>query len=158
MPEFESIGIIHSPFRDPSNMPIQPGGNSSKRGYADINPAYAEGLKDLDGFSHLILLYHFHRTTQVRLTVTPFLDREPRGVFSTRAPTRPNPIGLSIVRLESIDGCRLHLLNLDILDGTPLLDIKPYVPAFDHQEGVRIGWLAPSTDEVSDAHSDDRFV
>jgi tRNA-Thr(GGU) m(6)t(6)A37 methyltransferase TsaA len=111
----------------------------------------------LAGFSHIILLYHFHRVRQARLTVVPFMDDEPRGVFATRAPSRPNPIGLSIVRLLGIEGNLLQIENVDIVDGTPLLDIKPYVPAFDHNDAERIGWLEATGDRVKEQKSDGRF-
>jgi tRNA-Thr(GGU) m(6)t(6)A37 methyltransferase TsaA len=105
----------------------------------------------------VILIYHLHQTKRVDLTVTPFMDSEPRGLFATRAPTRPNPIGISIVALLGIDGNILQLGNVDILDGTPLLDIKPYVPKFDAPERVRCGWLDDSDGDVRSARSDDRF-
>jgi len=151
------IGIIHTPFKEVENMPIQPSGATGIRGTVELFPEFADGLKDLDGFSHLILLYHFHGSRGYKLTVTPFLDSEPRGVFATRAPKRPNPIGLSIVNLLQIRGCSLEIENVDILDGTPLLDIKPYVPEFDHQENCRIGWLEQVRGTAKARKSDDRF-
>ena len=151
------IGIIHTPFKELENMPIQPSGAAGIRGTVELFPEFIEGLKDLDGFSHLILLYHFHESRGYKLVVTPFLDSKPRGLFSTRAPKRPNPIGLSIVRLIQIQGCSLDVENVDILDGTPLLDIKPYVPEFDHQEDCRIGWLGKARGEVRNKRSDKRF-
>lgn len=151
------IGIIHTPFKELENMPIQPSGAAGIPGTVELFPEFAEGLKDLDGFSHLILLYHFHESCGYRLAVTPFLDSRPRGLFATRAPKRPNPIGLSTVRLIRIRGCSLDIENVDILDGTPLLDIKPYVPEFDHQEGCRIGWLEQVRGMVKAKKSDDRF-
>jgi len=154
---FRPIGIIHAPFKELQNMPIQPSGAAGIRGTVDLYPEFAEGLKDLDGFSHLILLYRFHESRGYRLIVTPFLDSEPRGVFATRAPKRPNPIGLSIVNLLQIRGCSLEIENVDILDGTPLLDIKPYVPEFDHQENCRIGWLEQVRGTAKARKSDDRF-
>ena len=138
-------------------MPIQPSGAAGIHGTVELFPEFAEGLKDLDGFSHLILLYNFHQSSGYRLTVTPFLDSEPRGVFATRAPKRPNPIGLSIVRLARIQGATLDIENVDMLDGTPLLDIKPYVPDFDHQADCRIGWLEQVRGMVGERRSDDRF-
>jgi tRNA-Thr(GGU) m(6)t(6)A37 methyltransferase TsaA len=120
-------------------------------------PELAAGLKDLEGFSHVILLYHLHKVRRVDLTVTPFLDSEQRGVFATRAPTRPNPIGLSIVALLRIEGNRLYLGNVDILDGTPLLDIKPYVPEFDQPLEARAGWLEEVRGKVRSVKSDERF-
>ena len=151
------VGVIHTPFKELENMPIQPSGAAGVRGTVELFPEFAEGLKDLDGFSHLILLYHFHESRGYKLIVTPFLDSEPRGVFATRAPKRPNPIGLSIVRLVQVRGYTLDIENVDILDGTPLLDIKPYVPEFDHQENCRIGWLEKARGEVRNKRSDERF-
>jgi|LFRM01.1.fsa_nt_gb tRNA-Thr(GGU) m(6)t(6)A37 methyltransferase TsaA len=155
---YRPIGIIRSPFTDPRNMPIQPVSESSAPGVAEVFEEYAEALKDLDGFSHVILLYHFHRVNRVDLTVTPFMGTEARGLFATRAPTRPNPIGLSVVELLSINGRRLLLKNVDILDGTPLLDIKPYVPQFDQPAAARAGWLEKTDKSVRSMKSDDRFV
>lgn len=156
-PSFQPIGTIHSPFTDTHNVPIQPTAAAGVRGSIEVSSEVAEGLKDLAGFSHVILLYHFHRVTQTRLMVVPFLDDVPRGVFATRAPSRPNPIGLSIVRLLGIEGNTMEIENVDIVDGTPLLDIKPYVPAFDHQEAERVGWLTRSGDRVAETKSDGRF-
>jgi len=156
---YQPIGIIHSPFTDLKDMPIQPASLSSAPGTVEIYPQYLAGLQDLDGFSHIILIYHLHRITRTDLTVTPFLDSKPHGVFATRAPTRPNPIGLSIVRLQRIEAERLYVDSIDILDGTPLLDIKPYVPDFDQPEPpVKIGWLENAPGRVQTFRSDERFV
>ena len=155
---YRPIGTIHSPFVDLRNMPIQPTSESSAPGTAEVFPEFAEGLGDLDGFSHVILLYHLHRTRRAALSVVPFLGDRPRGLFATRAPTRPNPIGLSIVELVRIEGHRLHLANIDVLDATPLLDIKPYVPQFDRPEQVRVGWIAAAQGEVGRRRSDGRFA
>ena len=138
-------------------MPIQPTGQASAPGVAEVLPEFALGLKDLEGFSHIILLYHLHEVRRVELMVTPFLDSEVRGVFATRAPTRPNPIGLSIVELLRVEGNRLYLGNVDILDGTPLLDIKPYVPEFDQPANARAGWLEARRGKVRTVKSDERF-
>jgi tRNA-Thr(GGU) m(6)t(6)A37 methyltransferase TsaA len=154
---FRPIGIIHTPFKELQNMPIQPSGAAGIRGTVELFSEFAEGLKDLDGFSHLILLYHFHESRGYKLIVTPFLDSNPRGLFATRAPKRPNPIGLSTVRLIRIRECSLDIENVDILDGTPLLDIKPYVPEFDHQENCQIGWLEQARGKVRNKRSDKRF-
>jgi len=156
--EYHPIGIIRSPFERLEGMPIQPAGASSAQGRVEVFPEYAEGLKDLDGFSHVILLYHLHRVKDWDLIVTPFMDSHPRGVFSTRAPKRPNPIGISVVKLLSIDGATLHIENMDILDGTPLLDIKPYVPEFDQYPADRIGWLERANGSVQEKKSDRRFA
>lgn len=154
---YRPIGIIHSPFSDIKGMPIQPSGAEKVAGSIEIYPEFADGLKDLDGFSHIILLYHFHRSTDFSLIVTPFLDTEPRGVFATRAPKRPNSIGLSIVRLLKVDRNILHIENVDVLDGTPLLDIKPYVPDFDQHPVDRIGWLEKARGRALSHKADDRF-
>lgn len=155
--EFEPIGIIHSPFADLAGMPIQPAGAAGIKGTIEVFEKFHPGLKDLDGFSHIILLYHFHYSHRFNLRVVPFLDTEPRGVFATRAPKRPNPIGLSVVQLDKIEDGVLSIRNVDILDGTPLLDIKPYVPEFDAQVKVRTGWLEKTGKTVSNRKSDDRF-
>jgi tRNA-Thr(GGU) m(6)t(6)A37 methyltransferase TsaA len=155
---YRPIGVIHSPFVDLKGMPIQPAGQAAAPGRAEVFPEFGEGLKDLDGFSHVILLYHLHEVRRAALTVKPFLGRELRGVFSTRAPTRPNPIGLSIVELVQMEGNMLHLANVDILDATPLLDIKPYVPQFKQPRNVRTGWLAAAGLKVKPTKSDDRFA
>ena len=154
---YRPIGIIHSPFKDLREMPIQPSGRLSAPGRVEIHPDFTAGLKDLDGFSHVILLYHLHKVKRVDLSVTPFLDSQPRGIFATRAPTRPNPIGLSIVKLVKIEGNTLHVDNIDILDSTPLLDIKPYVPEFDQPQEAHIGWLEQARGKVKSAKSDERF-
>jgi tRNA-Thr(GGU) m(6)t(6)A37 methyltransferase TsaA len=155
--EFSPIGIIHSPFKDLEEMPIQPSGKASSEGAAEIFAEYLPGLKDLDGFSHVILIYYLHAVKRVDLQVTPFLDEQPRGIFATRAPTRPNPIGLSIVRINRVKGTKIFLSDIDILDGTPLLDIKPYVPDFDQPDEVKIGWLQSAKAKVRGQKSDDRF-
>jgi tRNA-Thr(GGU) m(6)t(6)A37 methyltransferase TsaA len=154
---YRPIGTIHSPFTDLQDMPIQPTSRASAPGVAEVLPELAAGLQDLAGFTHIILLYHLHQVRRIDLTVTPFLGSEPRGVFATRAPTRPNPIGLSIVRLVRIEGNRLYLGNVDILDGTPLLDIKPYVPEFDRPARARAGWLEGTRGRVHSTRSDGRF-
>jgi tRNA-Thr(GGU) m(6)t(6)A37 methyltransferase TsaA len=138
---YKPIGIIHSPYKDPGDAPIQPLYAHDVEGSVDIVPEYREGLRDIEGFSHIMLLYHFHLTKNFSLMVKPYLDDRLRGVFATRAPIRPNPIGLSIVRLMNVEGEKLLIRDVDIIDGTPLLDMKPYVPEFDHREGVTIGWL-----------------
>jgi len=135
------IGEIHSPFTDKRETPIQ-ASRSTATGQVEVYPAYVAGLRDLDGFSHIILLYAFHRSDDYALSVTPFLDDQERGLFATRYPARPNPIGLSIVRLLAIRDQVLEIEGADMLDGTPLLDIKPYVPDFDAQTEVRTGWYA----------------
>lgn len=139
---YRPIGIIHSPHKDPEQTPIQPMFAAGCRGTAEIFPEYVDGLRDLDGFSHIYLLYHLHLARPGPLLVTPFLQRIERGVFATRSPHRPNPIGLSIVRLERRECNLLYLDGLDMLDGTPLLDIKPYTSRFDCIQSTRDGWIA----------------
>jgi len=140
---YKPIGIIHSPFKETNGMPIQPIGAKGILGSVEIFPEFCEGLKDIEGFSHIILVYHFHRSKGYSLLVKPFVDDKKRGVFATRAPRRPNPIGISVVRLVKVERCNLQVEGIDVLDGTPLLDIKPYVPEFDFEDRVKVrtGWL-----------------
>lgn len=154
---FSPIGIIHSPFTELDGMPIQPSAGKGTKGHILINEGFVEGLKDLDGFSHICLLYHFHLSNSYSLEVVPFLDNQLRGVFSTRAPKRPNPIGLSVVRLNKIIMNRLEIENVDIIDGTPLIDIKPYVPDMDEIDALKIGWLSKHEKEIYSKKSDQRF-
>jgi tRNA-Thr(GGU) m(6)t(6)A37 methyltransferase TsaA len=149
------IGIIHTPFTDTSGMPIQPSRGRGVRGEVEVFPDFVEGLVDLEGFSHIVLLFHLHRSRGYELRVTPFLDTVSRGLFATRAPRRPNPIGLSVVRLVAVDDGVLTIEDLDILDGSPLLDIKPYIPDFDREDEIRLGWLDGVRNR--DVVSDDRF-
>ena len=155
---YQPIGIIHTSFSNIEGMPIQPAGAANIRGTVKIFEEYSEGLKDLDGFSHIILIYHFHQAQSVKLVVTPFLDTLPHGVFSTRAPSRPNPIGLSVVRLLKVEQNILRIENVDILNDTPLLDLKPYVPEFDQHPGEHIGWLKQAKGKIENTRSDDRFA
>ncbi|MBD3182042.1 tRNA (N6-threonylcarbamoyladenosine(37)-N6)-methyltransferase TrmO [Candidatus Poribacteria bacterium] len=154
---YKPIGIIHSPFKDTKNMPIQPIGAKGIKGTVELETEYKDGLKDLDGFSHIILIYDFHLSDDYSLQVKPFLDDIPKGVFAIRAPKRPNSIGISVVRLNSIENTTLHISNVDIVDGTPLLDIKPCVPHFDCLEDVCIGWLSDRVGSAVDKKSDERF-
>jgi tRNA-Thr(GGU) m(6)t(6)A37 methyltransferase TsaA len=151
------IGTIRSPFKEVKGTPIQPCAAEGVPGEVVVDPEYAAGLKDLDGFSHIILFYHFHESKGFSLEVTPFLDDQPRGLFATRAPKRPNAIGVSVVRLTKVEGNVLHILDVDILDGTPLLDIKPYVPKCDARQTDRIGWFAKNVGSIDEARADERF-
>ena len=135
------IGVIHSPFTDKSRTPIQ-ASRSRAIGRIEVYPEFAEGLQDVEGFSHLILLYVFHHSSEYTLRVKPFLDDQWRGLFATRHPSRPNPLGLSVVRLLERRDNLLEIEGVDTLDGTPLLDIKPYVPEFDVRMEVSTGWYA----------------
>jgi tRNA (adenine37-N6)-methyltransferase len=149
------IGIIKSPHQRSEGTPVQAARAAGVHGTVEVFPEYAAGLRDLDGFERIWLVYWFDRAKPAQLVVTPYLDTTPRGLFATRAPSRPNPIGLSAVRLLEISGCVLKVDSLDILDNTPLLDIKPYVPAFDVFQTKRIGWCADIQSNASVA--DGRF-
>jgi tRNA-Thr(GGU) m(6)t(6)A37 methyltransferase TsaA len=151
------IGVIKSPFRDIQGTPIQPCGARGVQGEIEIKEEFIPGLRDLEGFSHIILIYHFHLSRGFSLEVKPFLDDRMHGVFATRAPKRPNPIGISVVELVKIDGKKLHIKDVDIVDGTPLLDIKPFVPEFDNRETARIGWLDGTSRKAKAVKADDRF-
>ncbi|NLW68634.1 MAG: tRNA (N6-threonylcarbamoyladenosine(37)-N6)-methyltransferase TrmO [Bacteriovoracaceae bacterium] len=156
--EYNPIGVIHSPFKEAKGMPVQPSGAAGVKGTVEIFPEFAEGLKDLDGFSHIYLIYHFHQSIGYSLVVTPFMDTDRHGVFATRAPRRPNPVGISVVKLNKIDGPVLSIENVDILDGTPLLDIKPYVPDFDDHPADSTGWLEKARGASKTVRSDGRFT
>lgn len=138
---YDAIGVIHTRFKDQETTPIQGVYSDESTGEVEVFPQYTEGLKDLDGFSHIYLIYHFHLAEGYSLSTRPFLDNEPKGLFSIRHYNRPNPIGLSIVRLDAVKGNILTIGEVDIVDGTPLLDIKPYVPEFDIRNDVRNGWV-----------------
>ncbi len=154
---YTPIGRIHSPFTDIAGMPIQPNGARGTRGTVEIFPPYRGGLADLDGFERIILIYAFHRCTEHQLVVTPFLDTTLRGIFATRSPKRPNAIGLSTVLLNEVKEGTLVVEDIDVLDGTPLIDIKPYVPEFDAYPGSRCGWLGAVAVNAERVRSDDRF-
>ncbi len=155
--EFSPIGYVRSPFKEPSGVPIQTRAGSDIEGSIEILDEYVEGLSDLDGFSHIIVITYFHKSKDYDLLVTPFLDDVKRGVFSTRAPRRPNPIGLHLVRLVSIEGNNLNILDIDMIDGTPVLDIKPYIPQGDERTDARIGWLEGKLQRFLSEYADDRF-
>ena len=154
---FTPIGVVHSPFTQLSGTPIQSRGAQDAAGTIEVLPEYAAGLADLAGFSHIYVLSFFHLAGPYRLSVQPFLDDQPHGLFATRAPARPNPIGLSVVELVRVEGSTLHIRGVDIVDGTPVLDIKPYVPAFDAPGDCRIGWLAGRLDALPEQRDDGRF-
>ena len=157
--QYEPIGVIRTPFDDPEGMPIQPAGDATARGTVDLDSEYEAGLADLEGFSHCILLYHLHAgDSGYSLTPTPFLDETPRGLFATRAPNRPNPLGLSVVAIESVDGSELTVSGVDVVDGTPVLDIKPFVGAFDSPDEPVDGWVEGAQADVETAAADDRFI
>ena len=152
------IGVIHTPHTDVKDMPIQPIAAEGIKGYIELLPEFLAGLKDIEGFSHLTLFYHFHKINGYELVVTPFMDTEKRGIFATKAPKRPNAIGLSTVKLIAVDGNVLHIEQVDMLDGTPLIDIKPFYPRYDNRENVEIGWLEKNKDlPLEKLRSDERF-
>jgi tRNA-Thr(GGU) m(6)t(6)A37 methyltransferase TsaA len=154
---FEAIGIVHSSFKEAMGTHIQPKAGKGIKGTIEVFPEFEEGLKNLEGFSHIILVCHFHLAKDYKLEVIPFLDNQKRGVFATRAPSRPNPIGISVVRLKRIENNILYIQDVDIIDGTPLLDIKPYVPEFDSDVNVQIGWLEKRVHRLPNTKDDGRF-
>jgi len=155
--KYHPIGIIHSPHKSTEGTPIQPSGAKGVEGRIEVFPEYIAGLSDLAEFSHIFMLYHFHLSRKYSLKVKPFLDDQKRGLFATRAPSRPNPIGLSVVRLIDVKKGNLHVQDVDVVDGTPLLDIKPYVPDFDVREVDKQGWIGKNTGKVGDVVDDGRF-
>jgi tRNA-Thr(GGU) m(6)t(6)A37 methyltransferase TsaA len=157
--EYQPIGWIETPFESPEGMPIQPAGAEETEGTVRLNEEYIDGLQDLDGFSHCILVYHLHEAgDEAPLQVVPFLDDTERGLFATRAPRRPNPIGLSVVEIKTIEGGEVTVTGIDVVDETPLLDIKPFVPGFDSPKKVETGWLDPIQSDISTKKSDKRFT
>lgn len=155
------IGRIHTAFHTQEEMPVQPCGGMEHIGEAVVDEVYQEGLQDLEGFSHIYLIYYFHKTKEEKLTVIPFNDKShsQRGVFATRTPVHPNRLGLSLVKVLEVKENKVIYQGVDILDGTPLIDIKPYIKNFDHIEGdVRSGWMQASLCEVKGKKSDCRFV
>jgi tRNA-Thr(GGU) m(6)t(6)A37 methyltransferase TsaA len=156
--QYRPIGIIHTPYKRPAGTPIQPPTSKGVESNVEVFENYAEGLTDLDGFSHIYLIYHFHLSKKFSLKVKPFLDDESHGLFATRAPSRPNAIGLSIVELIGTEKNILRVRNIDVLDGTPLLDIKPYVPGFDIRKVHRIGWMEKKIKNLDKTQDDGRFT
>ena len=156
--KYKPIGVVHSPFREPKGTPIQSAGALDIEGTVEVFPEYADGLKDIEGFSHIILICHFHLSRKPSLIQKPYMDDKLHGVFSIRSPSRPNPIGLSIVRLVRVEGNILHIKDVDIVDGTPLLDIKPYIPDVDVRKAEKIGWLEKNVKKISTSRDDGRFT
>ncbi|HWR38944.1 MAG TPA: tRNA (N6-threonylcarbamoyladenosine(37)-N6)-methyltransferase TrmO [Patescibacteria group bacterium] len=158
MLSLQHIGVIRTPFAEPKGTPIQPTAAQDVEGVVEVFSAYAEGLKDIEGFSHLILLYQLHLAKPADLLVKPFLGNELHGVFATRSPARPNPLGLSVVRLIRREGHLLHIRDVDIVAGTPLLDIKPYVAEFDARQQVTSGWFEQNIHKLKSTRDDGRFT
>ncbi|KZX15850.1 putative tRNA (adenine(37)-N6)-methyltransferase [Methanobrevibacter cuticularis] len=158
--EFNSLGIIYSPFKELEGMPIQPIGAKGIKGEIHLNKDLIEGLKDLEEFSHLTLVYYLHEVKSHSLRVKPFLDNTHHGIFATRSPKRPNPIGISVVELNSIKDNIIHISNVDILNGTPVLDIKPYVPQLYEEtcKDLKIGWFEEKHKDAKNKKSDNRFL
>ena len=154
---YKPIGIIHSPFKEQKGTPIQPSSGKGIKATIEIFPEYIQGLQDLEGFSHIILIYHFHLSKTVSLLSKPFMDDKPHGIFAIRGPSRPNPIGISIVRLIKVKNNILDIEDIDIIDKTPLLDIKPYVPEFDYRKEIKIGWLTNNINKLPQSKDDGRF-
>ncbi|MBN1157100.1 tRNA (N6-threonylcarbamoyladenosine(37)-N6)-methyltransferase TrmO [Candidatus Woesearchaeota archaeon] len=157
MVSYKPIGLIRTPNKKSEGTPIQPKAAKGIEGQVEIYPDFTEGLKDIEGFSHIILLYHMHKSKRGSLLVKPYMDTEQHGVFSTRAPSRPNPIGMSVVQLVKREKNVLHIKNVDIIDGTPLLDIKPYVPEFDFFKANKVGWLSKNLHKLKKSRDDGRF-
>ena len=157
--ELESIGTIHTEFKEIEGMPIQPTGAKGAKGTIVIKDKYVDGLKDLDGFSHIHLIYLLHKVERYKLEVKPFMDTKTHGVFATRSPKRPNRIGMSVVKVNKVEGNTVFIENVDILDETPLLDIKPYVPQLceDTIDELKIGWFETNHQKAKSQKSDDRF-
>jgi len=155
---YKQIGIIHSPFKEPKGTPIQSAAAEDAEGMVEVFPEFAKGIEGLEGFSRIILVYHFHLSNKFSLKVKPYMDERAHGVFATRAPGRPNPIGISIVRLLKVEKNKLHVKGMDAIEGTPLLDIKPYVPEFDIQKADRIGWLNDNVGKLHTTRDDGRFA
>ncbi len=156
--EYTPIGFFETPFEKLDNMPIQPSGGADITGTIVIDKMFTEGLDDLAGFSHIIVLSHLHGTCGYKLKVKPFLDDQLRGVFATRAPKRPNSIGLSVMKLVDVSDNIITVQGVDMLNGTPVLDIKPYVGDFDHCEDERFGWLEGKSNKAERQRSDKRFT
>jgi len=135
------IGIIHTPYREPKGIPIQGKFEKSITGTIEIFPEYQKGIKDIEGFSHLILIYYFNRSKEVKLIWKPFLEDEEHGIFAIRSPHRPNHLGFSIIKVKKVKGNTIIFSEVDILDKTPLLDIKPYVSHFDSRKNIKNGWI-----------------
>ncbi|MHA1410380.1 MAG: tRNA (N6-threonylcarbamoyladenosine(37)-N6)-methyltransferase TrmO [Candidatus Odinarchaeia archaeon] len=155
---FKPIGILRSSFNDNNRPPIQSRYGDGAYAVIEVFPEFVDGLKDLDGFSHIFLLYFFHRSGKYSLTVKPYLDREEHGVFATRAPSRPNPIGLSLVELVEVVENKLYVKDVDVYDGSPILDIKPYIPYFDIRSTTKIGWLTNKINSAKKVLDDGRFI
>lgn len=156
--QIRSIGILHSKFNTQKGTPIQSASAQGEKGVIEVFPEFVQGLDDLEGFSHLWILYRFNRIPGESLKVVPYLDTRTRGVFSTRSPRRPNLVGMAVVKIDDIKDGRISISGVDMLDKTPVIDIKPYIPDFDHHEASKIGWYAESNRKSEKVLADDRFA
>lgn len=155
---YRPIGVISTPFTDISNMPIQPHGAGDTEGVIELDPEFSAGLADIEGFSHLTLLYHFHLVKGYKLYIVPFMDDKPHGIFATRSPTRPNTIGISTVKLTRVEGDKIYFEGADMVSGSPLIDIKPFFPKYDNRYDVKAGWLDEKEGiDITKIKSDARF-
>ena len=150
--EFKPIGVIHTPFTKDSEIPRQAVSVPDTIGTVDINEEFIDGISDLDGFSHIVIIFHLHLVAFSELTSYPPWDKK-HGIFSTCSPYRPNPIGISVVKLDRVEGCKLHISGIDMVDGTPVLDIKPYIPDLYPQENIIVGWLSNKIDLMNKGKS-----
>lgn len=179
MIRFRKIGTIRTPFKEPGGMPVQPKAGRGIKGVIEILPEFVDGLSDLERFSHIVLVFNLHKSKMkipegnnpllfrirmalglekpYKLKVVPFMDTVERGVFATRAPRRPNPIGISTVRIEKVEGNKVYFQDCDIIDGTPLLDIKPYFPEIVEGDKLCFGWSERTIDDIDKIKSDERF-
>lgn len=155
----KNIGIVNTPWTCRKNMPIQPPGGKGFEGIAVLKEEFKEGLKDVDGFSHVYLIYILDKAEKEKVLVTPYCDTVERGIFSTRSPSRPNRIGMSLVKIKKVEENKLFFDGADILNGTPLIDIKPFIKHFDVVEGeVKSGWMKLKKEEIEGKRSDGRFI
>ena len=155
---YKPIGFIKTPFTKIAEMPVQPNGAVGVYGVIELNTELVQGLTDIEGFSHLILIYHLHLVKESKLSVIPFMDDKPHGIFATRAPARPNAIGMSIVKLQKVENNLIYFEGADMVDNSPLLDIKPFFPKYDNQQNVKFGWLEEKKDlDITKIKSDKRF-
>lgn len=153
-----ALGKIKTPWQTLENMPIQPTGAKGVKGIVELNPKYSAGIKEIEHFSHIILIYQLHLVTNPQLEVIPFMDTTTKGIFATRSPKRPNKIGISIVEIEKVEGANIHVLDVDMINDSPLLDIKPFFEDFDNRFKTKKGWLS-AKDSIDKEHfkSDSRF-
>jgi len=154
---FKSIGVVHSPYKTVENMPIQSSASKDVEAEIEVFDKYKEGLSDLEGFSHIYVIFFLNMVKEPKLKVVPFLDTVERGIFATRSPARPNPVGLSLVELISVNDNIIKIRGVDMLDGSPVIDIKPYVPDFEKSENVRKGWFEGKSHKAEEILSDKRF-